>query len=280
MNSPLVSIVTPSLNRGPFIEETIRSVMDQDYPNIEHIVVDGGSEDETPEILERYRSHIRCICEPDECLADAMNKGLLASQGEIICWLNADDTLVDRKSMTRVVAGWERYPEADVIYFDILRIDGDGQVEFVVSLPKFSLGRLRRGCYIFQSATFVRTSVARQNPLNIDFKLGQDYELWLRLATKGYNFKHVPEVISTWRIHPMMRSITMEDAATEENRIIWSSYGLPTVWTTELWRWVSKLSTIPRRFRALCYALTLPWKRDWAFDAKIDMPRLLWRQLH
>jgi len=277
---PLVSIVTPSLNRGPFIEDTIRSVMEQDYPHIEHIVVDGGSEDETLEILERHRSHLRCICEPDECLADAMNKGLLVSQGEIICWLNADDVLVDRKAITRVVAAWERYPEADVIYFDILRIDGDGQVKYVVSLPGFSLGRLQRGCYIHQPATFVRSSVAKQNLLDVRFKLAQDYELWLRLAKQGYTFKHVPEVISAWRIHPTMRAITMADAVNEENRIIWLSYGLATGWTTELWRWFSKLSTIPRRVRAACYALTLPGKRDWVFGAKVDMLRLLWRQLH
>ena len=280
MHSPLVSIVTPSLNQEAFIEETIRSVMEQDYPNIEHIVVDGGSEDQTIEILERYGSQLRWTSEPDRCIADACNKGIRVSRGEIICMVNADDVLVDRKSITRVVAAWERYPEADVIYFDILRIDGNGQVQFVVCLPEFSLVRLQRRCDIMQPATFVRSSVAKQNLLDVRFKLAQDYELWLRLAKQGYTFKHVPEVISAWRIHPTMRAMTMVDAVNEENRIIWLSYGLATGWTTKLLLGFSKLSTIPRRVRAACYALTLPRKRDWVFDAKVDMLLLLWRQLH
>jgi len=281
MHSPLVSIVTPSLNRGPFIEETIRSVMEQDYPHIEHIVVDGGSEDETLEVLERYSSQISWTCEPDRCIADACNKGIRASRGEIVCMLNADDVLVDRKSITRAVAAWERYPEADVIYFDILKIDGDGHVKMVVGLPEFSLVGLLRRCDIMQPATFVRSSVAKQNLLDIRFKLAQDYELWLRLAKQGYAFKHVPVIISAHRQHPMIRGLTMYDALLDENRSIHSYYGSATGWGAKLMLpYHNKLSLVPRRLRGAGYALTLPWKRNWVFDAKVDMLRLLWRQLH
>jgi len=201
MHSPLVSIVTPSLNQGTFIEETIRSVMEQDYPNIEHIIVDGESNDGTLEVLERHRSHLRYSCEPDQCVADACNKGVLASRGEIIGLLNADDVLVDRKSITRVVAAWERYPKADVIYFDTLYINGDSRVEIVVRLPEFTFGGLLRDCYIIQPSTFVRSSVVKQNLLDIQFKCAQDYELWLRLAKLGYTLKHSPEVIAAFRRH-------------------------------------------------------------------------------
>src|SRR5438309_5772154 len=87
---PLVSVVTPSLNQGAYIEETIRSVLDQDYPRIEHIVVDGGSTDGTLEILRRY-PHLTWVSEPDGGQADAVNKGFRLAEGEIFGWLNADD---------------------------------------------------------------------------------------------------------------------------------------------------------------------------------------------
>src|SRR2546423_1804901 len=88
---PLVSIVTPSLNKGPFIEETIQSVLNQDYRNIEYIVVDGGSTDGTLDILRKYGEQLRYDSQPDRGQADAVNRGFLASRGSIFAYLNADD---------------------------------------------------------------------------------------------------------------------------------------------------------------------------------------------
>ena len=90
-SQPLVSVVTPSFNQAAFIEETIQSVLKQDYPHIEHIVVDGGSTDGTVDILQRY-PHLRWISEPDCGQSDALNKGFAMARGEILGWLNSDDT--------------------------------------------------------------------------------------------------------------------------------------------------------------------------------------------
>ncbi|MCK4733699.1 MAG: glycosyltransferase, partial [Methanophagales archaeon] len=114
----LVSIITPSYNQGRFIEDALLSVKNQDYPNIEHIIVDGGSIDNTLEILRKYENeyNLRWISEPDEGQSGAVNNGFRMAKGEIIGWVNSDDGYFDVSAISSVVKYFDKYKGADVIY--------------------------------------------------------------------------------------------------------------------------------------------------------------------
>ena len=129
---PLVSIITPSFNKGPYIEETLQSVRNQTYPHIEHIVIDGGSTDETLPILEKYSGDIVWISEPDKGQSDAINKGWRRSHGEIIVYLNADDTYLP-DAVEIAVNYFLQHPETGMIYGDGILSDEKGR--FLRNLP-------------------------------------------------------------------------------------------------------------------------------------------------
>jgi glycosyltransferase involved in cell wall biosynthesis len=123
--APLVSIVTPSYNQGQFIETTLLSIKNQDYPKLEHIVVDGCSSDNTIEILKRYEReyNLKWIAERDKGQSDAINKGFKAAKGDIIGWLNSDDAYFDKHAVSYVANEFQRLPEVDVIYGNGVCID-------------------------------------------------------------------------------------------------------------------------------------------------------------
>src|ERR1700736_4205929 len=124
---PLVSIVTPCLNAVRFIARTVESVLEQDYPNVEYIVMDGGSTDGTLAILERYRDRLHCVSGRDGGVADAVNRGFLSSRGSIFAWLSADDTYLPG-AISAVVRRFVSSPDLDVVYGEGLWIDENDAV--------------------------------------------------------------------------------------------------------------------------------------------------------
>jgi glycosyltransferase involved in cell wall biosynthesis len=167
-DKPLVSVITPSFNQGEFIEDTLRSVMKQDYPNIEHLVLDGGSSDNTITMLKEYETKycLRWLSEADEGQSDAINKGFRMAKGEIVYWLNSDDVIFDTRVVSYIVEQFQRHEHADVIYGDGVFIDRDSQVRRVVRVPGWDYARLRRSCFIVQPAVFFRSPVVKRNALN------------------------------------------------------------------------------------------------------------------
>lgn len=180
--NPLVSVITPSFNQGKFIERTILSVLSQDYPDIEHIIVDGGSTDSTLEILGKYDDRIKWISESDKGLADAVNKGFKMAKGDILGWLNSDDTY-NPKAVDTMVEYFRNNPGVVMAYGDAYFIDRDGRVTGEYPTERFSLDRFADTCFICQPAVFIRSEVfGSVGELDVNLQTCVDYDYWIRIG--------------------------------------------------------------------------------------------------
>jgi glycosyltransferase involved in cell wall biosynthesis len=197
---PLVSIVTPSFNMGEFVEQTICSVLSQDYPEIEYVVMDGGSTDETLAILERYRNRLRYLSARDSGAADAIRQGLERTHGEIVAYVNADDMYLP-EAVRIAVEALDATPSAAVAYGDGVWVDEAGLTLGSYPTRDFDSEALARECFICQPAAFIRRS-AYDAVGGIDPALSYtfDYDLWLRLA-RHHDFVHVPRPLAKSRMH-------------------------------------------------------------------------------
>jgi glycosyltransferase involved in cell wall biosynthesis len=195
---------------GRSLPATIESVLHQDYPRIEYIVVDGGSSDETIEILERYRSRLRYSSGPDDGPSDAIHKGLAQASGEILAWLNADDTY-EPGAVRRAVEYLSTHPDVDVVYGDGWWITEEGKIiRKYPSLP-FDPRALERDCFICQPAAFLRASSYKACPLDPGQKMSFDYDLWIRMASQGIRFKYLPEHLANTRMDQHALTLSARD---------------------------------------------------------------------
>lgn len=218
---PLVSVITPSFNAARFIRETIQSVLDQDYPRLEHIVVDGGSTDGTVEILQEY-PHLRWISEPDQGQSDALNKGFRLAQGEIIGWLNADDVYTPG-AVTAAVALLHDQSSVSVVYGDCAISDADGRQTGLIASGPFDLAEQVLGNQIPQPSVFVRHSaIEAAGGVDQTLHYAMDYDLWLRLAAGGYVFVHLNRVQARFRVCAGTKTVEHADRFWPE---ILRSYG-------------------------------------------------------
>jgi len=201
---PLISVVIPCLNRAHFLVPTIESVLQQGYPHIECIVVDGGSTDGTLEVLKRYGGRIKWVSEPDNGHADAINKGWRMSKGEILAWLNADDVWAVPDAVSKAVEYLQAHPEVDVVYGDCGAIDAEGNLVSMSYLHEWDLGYAVEFCdhCIPQPAAFIRREILEKvGWLDVKFVSKKDHELWLRIGLAG-NIRHIPIVLANARACP------------------------------------------------------------------------------
>lgn len=223
---PKISIVTPSLNQGRFIEEAIQSVLSQDYPNLEYLVMDGGSTDQTLEILKRYSKRVIWISEKDAGQTNAINKGLRLAVGDLLAYLNADDLLLPG-TLFKVAQTAVQHPQA-MWFTGQCRIIDDRGNEIRKPVTTYKNLLLRSGSfsllamtnYISQPSTFWRReAVHKVGLLDETLHYVMDYEYWLRLYSK-YPPILIPDYLASFKIHPASKTTSTghKDAYITEER--------------------------------------------------------------
>jgi glycosyltransferase involved in cell wall biosynthesis len=207
MSVPLISVVTPSYNQSAYLDQTIRSVLAQEYPALEYIVVDGGSHDGSLEIIQRYADRLSWwVSEPDHGQAEAINKGLARARGEIVAWLNSDDLYLPG-ALAGAAAAFAGHPAAGFVYGDAITIDSDGRPRNRQVFPDWGLEDLLGFRIICQPAVFMRREIlAKAGLLEPSYHFMLDHHLWVRLAAQAAP-QHVQQTWAAARHHPGAKNV-------------------------------------------------------------------------
>lgn len=202
-----ISVITPSFNQGQFIEQTIQSVLNQNYPNLEYIVMDGGSTDNTLSILKKYENKLKWFSEKDKGQSEAINKGLKMATGDVVTWLNSDDYYLPH-ALKKVVEEFEENKEAQWVTGDYKIVDEKGKQ--IQSFIPWYKGLLRKHTtfnmlsfanFIIQPSTFWKKDIMKDvGYLKEEYHLCMDYDLWLRIMKK-YPPTVISSPLSVFRIH-------------------------------------------------------------------------------
>ena len=201
-----ISIITPSFNQAQFLEETILSVLNQNYPKIEYIIIDGGSTDGSVEIIKKYEKYLSYwISEPDQGQSAAINKGLKKASGEIVTWLNSDDKFLE-SALFKIAGHFLHSPDVGLIYGGVA-FDEEKNSETNFGYDNPCLERYMAGMAFPQPAAFFRRSLLEKTGyLNEKYHYGMDYDLFSRFALIT-QFKKTNDIFSYYRIHPTSKSV-------------------------------------------------------------------------
>ncbi len=248
MNSqlPLVTIITPVYNRASFLDETIQSVLSQDYPHIEYIVLDDGSTDNTCEVLGKYKERIYWESHPNMGETRTVNKGFAMAKGEIVCVVNSDDPLLPG-AISAAVKVMQECPDALAAYPDWIEIGPNSEFIRELRLPDYDLFNMLTTFNVaIGPGTFIRRNafelVGMRDP---QLKYTGDLEFWFRLALHG-RLAHIPVPLATHRTHPDSASVTERGARMADELVslvekVYAHSGLPT-------------EILKKRARAFCTA--------------------------
>ena len=229
---PLISIITPSYNQGQFLEQTIKSVIDQDYENKEHIIIDGGSSDNSVDIIHQYEKHLaHWISEPDNGQVNAICKGFDMAKGDVLCWLNSDDYFLPH-ALRRVADAINSSPDAVAWVGGCRLIDPSGIKLRTVAARKLSRADMadwgNSGWFFQPSCFFSADAYHRVGGLSDRFKLAFDVELWIKLAELG-EFIKIDEVLSAAIIHDDAKTQKQKNEMKAEHIMIQAVYGFDDI---------------------------------------------------
>lgn len=219
-----LSIVTPSLNQGKYIERTIKSVLDQNYPDLEYWVTDGGSTDETLDILRRYEDRLHWLSEKDKGQSDAVNKGWTRCTGEVVGWTNSDDTY-EPGSFEKVMRVFREHPEVEMVCGDMQVIDEEGYpLRRFVGGPFNARNHIRMGvCAVYNQSVFWRKSLLdRVGYLDTTLRYSMDYDLFCRM--EGVKTYYISEVLGNYRFQPESITCTVRPKMIKESRSVRRRY--------------------------------------------------------
>ncbi len=268
-NNTKISVVTPSFNQAPFIERTIRSVLSQDWPSLEYVVFDGGSTDGTVEILKKYGNHVRWVSQKDDGQGDAVNRGILATSGEIIGWINSDDIYYPG-AVRAAVEYFDAHPEADVVYGMADHIDLEDRPFECYRTEPWDFDRLLRHCFICQPATFFRRSVVQRcGLLDATLMYCMDYEYWLRLGVAGLQFGYLEQKLAGSRMYADNKTMGARLKVHREiNDMFRARFGrVPANW---IWNYVHVLLTSRGAESQTCL--------EFQFMAQVMLAELRWNR--
>ncbi len=218
---PLVSIVTPSYNQARFLERTILSVLDQDYANIEYLVADGGSNDGSKQIIEKYTNRLAWwVSEKDTGQAEAINKGLARAKGEFIAWINSDD-YYQPGAVSSAMKALQANPQVGFVFGNVRVVDQSEKVLNLLTYGDWSLPDLMSFKIIGQPGVFMRRSVLEQaGHLDLSYHLLLDHQLWIRMANQA-GMRYVPELWASAHYHEDCKNLTLAaDFGREAMRIV------------------------------------------------------------
>ncbi|MDB5054930.1 MAG: glycosyl transferase [Bacilli bacterium] len=210
-----ISIVMPSYNQGIFLKRTIDSVLDQNVADLELLVFDGGSKDTSVEVLKSYGDKLSFVSQKDDGQSDAVNKGLMHADGEIIGWLNSDDVYYP-ESLNTIIELFDKYPDIDVIYGKADHIDENDNYMEDYYTEHWNYERLKEICYICQPAVFFRKSIVEKyGVLNKNLRYCMDYEFWLRIG-RDKPFHFLEQKLAGSRLYSDNKTLGSRRAVHEE----------------------------------------------------------------
>lgn len=222
---PKISIVTPSYNQAQFLERTILSVLNQNYPNLEYIIIDGGSTDGSVEIIKKYEKYLSYwVSEKDKGQSDAINKGFSKSTGEILAYLNSDDTYLPG-AFLKVVNAFNKNQNADLVFGNVNHIDAWDSLIGESRFTKFNFTTLiYEGMNLLQPGSFWTRKIYEEvGGFNPDYRFCMDVDFFYRVAEIG-DLKHIREYIANFRIHKNSKGATIAHIGLVEREEILRRY--------------------------------------------------------